>query len=199
MVCNVNEWKDMSDEVLAALAQSDDPEAMDVLMGRYKAYVRKLSHARYLAGGDIDDLIQEGMIGLMKAVRDYEPGKGATFKTFATLCIVRQQTTAVESAGRMKNMPLNQSTSLSAGEWETAMLMMKARSPEDILVGIESSRELLKEIRELLSEFEIKVLNLYLEEMGYREIAEALGKSPKTVDNAIQRIRTKVRGYLNKK
>ncbi len=190
---------ELTDEDLSLLSKSGNSEAEDILMERYKGYVRKLSHARYLVGGDSDDLIQEGMIGLMKAVRDYDPEKGASFKTFATLCIMRQQTTAIDSAVRKKNEPLNHSISISSEEWESAVRMMREQqSPEEILVSNESSMELLGHLKDILSPFENEVLELYLQEKGYREIAEELGKTPKTIDNAIQRIRIKVKRYLGR-
>ncbi len=190
---------ELTDEDLSLLSKSGNSEAEDILMERYKGYVRKLSHARYLVGGDSDDLIQEGMIGLMKAVRDYDPEKGASFKTFATLCIMRQQTTAIDSAARKKNEPLNHSISISSEEWESAVRMMREQqSPEEILVSNESSMELLGHLKDILSPFENEVLELYLQEKGYREIAEELGKTPKTIDNAIQRIRIKVKRYLGR-
>ena len=190
---------ELTDEDLSLLSKSGNSEAEDILMERYKGYVRKLSHARYLVGGDSDDLIQEGMIGLMKAVRDYDPEKGASFKTFATLCIMRQQTTAIDSAVRKKNEPLNHSISISSEEWERAVRMMREQqSPEEILVSNESSMELLGHLKDILSPFENEVLELYLQEKGYREIAEELGKTPKTIDNAIQRIRIKVKRYLGR-
>ena len=190
---------ELTDEELSLLSKSGNSEAEDILMERYKGYVRKLSHARYLVGGDSDDLIQEGMIGLMKAVRDYDPEKGASFKTFATLCIMRQQTTAIDSAVRKKNEPLNHSISISSEEWESAVRMMREQqSPEEILVSNESSMELLGHLKDILSPFENEVLELYLQEKGYREIAEELGKTPKIIDNAIQRIRIKVKRYLGR-
>lgn len=190
---------ELTDEDLSLLSKSGNSEAEDILMERYKGYVRKLSHARYLVGGDSDDLIQEGMIGLMKAVRDYDPEKGASFKTFATLCIMRQQTTAIDSAVRKKNEPLNHSISISSEEWESAVRMMREQqSPEEILVSNESSMELLGHLKDILSPFENEVLELYLQEKGYREIAEELGKTPKIIDNAIQRIRIKVKRYLGR-
>lgn len=189
--------KGMTDEELVLLSKKGRPEAEDILMERYKGYVRRLSHARYLAGGDADDLIQEGMIGLMKAVRDYDAEKGASFKTFAVMCIMRQQTNAIDSAARKKNEPLNRSVSLSGEEWETAIKMMRdQQSPEEILVANESSVEFLMELRHILSSFENQVLELYLEEKNYREIARLLGKETKTIDNALQRIRTKVKKHL---
>ena len=190
---------ELTDEDLSLLSKSGNSEAEDILMEQYKGYVRKLSHARYLVGGDSDDLIQEGMIGLMKAVRDYDPEKGASFKTFATLCIMRQQTTAIDSAVRKKNEPLNHSISISSEEWESAVRMMREQqSPEEILVSNESSMELLGHLKDILSPFENEVLELYLQEKGYREIAEELGKTPKIIDNAIQRIRIKVKRYLGR-
>ncbi len=184
---------DLTDEELVAMTKSGLTAASDVLMERYKGYVRALAHARFLIGGETDDLIQEGMIGLIKALRDYDPAKGASFKTFATLCIIRQQSSAIEAAGRLKMGPLNQAVPLTDVEWETAYLVMKDPSPEDIILDREETEELQKRIREALSPFEREVLGYYLNDMGYREIAEKVNRSPKTVDNAIQRIRNKVR------
>ena len=193
----MKDLRDMKDEALVLLSKDACPEAEELLLERYKGYVRTISHARYLAGGDSDDLIQEGMIGLMKAVRDFDPEKGASFKTFATMCIMRQQMRAIDAAARQKNAPLNQAVPMSGEEWEKAVrLMREQQSPEDILVDNESSLELLGSLRTILSPFENEVLGLYLQEKGYREIAAELGKSPKTIDNAIQRIRTKVKKYL---
>ncbi|MDD6347335.1 MAG: sigma-70 family RNA polymerase sigma factor [Lachnospiraceae bacterium] len=182
----------LTDEDLAALSAQGQPEAADCLMQRYKGYVRSLSHARYLIGGDTDDLIQEGMIGLMKAIRDYRPDKGAAFRTFATLCIVRQQANAIETAAGVHNEPLNQSVQLTDEEWERAFIYMRS-SPEDIVLGQEASDELRDRISHILSDFENQVLGLYLQDRNYREIARELGRTPKTVDNAIQRIKKKVR------
>jgi len=183
----------ISDEILVRRANAGDTAASDELMERYKGYVRALAHARFLIGGETDDLIQEGMIGLIKAVRDYDPARGASFKTFATLCIIRQQSSAIEAAGRLRMGPLNQAVPLTDVEWETAFAVMKDPSPEDIILDREETEELQKRIREVLSPFEREVLGYYLNDMGYREIAEKLGRPPKTVDNAIQRIRNKVR------
>ena len=181
------------DECLVARAKAGETAASDELMERYKGYVRALAHARFLIGGDTDDLIQEGMIGLIKAIRDYDPEKGASFKTFATLCIVRQQSSAIEAAGRLKNGPLNASVSFDDVEWETAFRIMKDPSPEEIILDQEETRELKGRIEEALSPFERQVLEMYLQDMGYREIAGKLGRSPKTIDNAIRRIRSKVK------
>ena len=188
-------YEDLADEELVSLFDRGDRAASDCLLERYKGYVRSLSRARFLIGGETDDLIQEGMIGLVKAIRDYDPEKGASFKTFATLCIVRQHNTAIEASARQKNEPLNRSVSLTDDEWENAFRLMKTGSstPEEILLEREASKELEEKIRKLLSPFENQVLSLYLDEVGYREIAKRLGKTPKTIDNAIQRIRKKVR------
>ena len=184
---------ELSDEELSRLSQEGNSEAEECLLERYKSYVRSLSRARFLAGGETDDLIQEGMIGLMKAARDYDPSKGASFRTFAALCIVRQQSTALTASNRLKNEPLNRSVSLSWEDGEMAFSQIENASPEEIVLGREASRELKAQIMEKLSPFEKKVLTLYLEGRNYREIAGILGRTPKTTDNALQRIRAKVR------
>ena len=162
-------------------------------MEKYKGFVRALTQARYLAGGDRDDLIQEGMIGLYRAVRDYDPGKGASFRTFAALCIARRMNTAITSSNRDQNRALNDSVPLLGEELEAAWLALYADSPEERYVDRESTEELLERIRGALSKMEQAVLDRYLRGMSYTEIGRELGCPVKSVDNAIQRIRGKVR------
>ena len=160
-----------SDETLIDIYRKGDEAAIEVLFERYKDIVRKKAKAMYLAGGDSDDLIQEGMIGLYKAVRDYDDTKEAAFKTFASMCINRQLINAVAVSNRKKNIPLNTYVSFD----------MPAYPDED------------NETRlvDRLSSFEKQVLQLYMEDNDYRQIAMLLGKTPKSIDNAIQRIRAK--------
>lgn len=179
-----------TDEELVAKYKGGDPEAMDLLLNRYKSFVRAQSRMRFLIGGDEEDLIQEGMIGLYKAVRDYDESRGASFKTFAALCISRQMARAIESSGREKNRPLNSSVSLTDEEWENQM-KDETNSPESIVLNQESGNELLKKIKKSLSPMEQSVLDLYLTGADYREIAEKIRKSPKSIDNTLQRIRKK--------
>lgn len=163
---------------------------MDLLLNRYKSLVRAQSRVRFLVGGDEEDLIQEGMIGLYKAVRDYDESRGASFKTFASLCISRQMAKAIETSGRDKNRPLNSSVSLTDEEWENQM-KDEMNSPESIVLDEESGNEMLKKIKKSLSPMEQKVLDLYLTGADYREIAETIHKPPKSIDNTLQRIRKK--------
>lgn len=179
-------------EALVARAQAGDQEAMDELLTSYKGLVLRLSRARFLVGGDKDDLIQEGMIGLYKAIRDYDPEAGVRFSSFAVLCIDRQMLHAIEASRREKNRILNDSISLTGEEWESAAHTPDPEGdPEAIVLGQSDLSERLKELRIKLSPLEERVLDLCLAGEGYREIAEILGKEPKSIDNAIQRIRKK--------
>ena len=186
-----------SDEELVRAFRQGNTEAFDILMEKYKPLVRKLSTARFLVGADHEDLVQEGMIGLYKAVRDFNPEneKQASFFTFATLCIDRQMIHAIEASQRQKNRPLNDSLSLEADEVEACLLHNQA-SPEKLMIEQEIRDETLKRIREKLSPMERNVLELFLEGFDYREIAQALGKEPKSIDNALQRMRRKIEQLL---
>ena len=179
------------DELIAAYREGKN-EAADLLLARYKPLVLKLSRARFIAGGERDDLIQEGMIGLYKAVRDYDPEKTASFATFAALCADRQMLNAIDASRREKNLPLNNSVGLTDEELEQAIRQI-AESPEKIVIEQEITDEKIARLRENLSPFEKKVFGLYISGFDYREIASVLGKPPKSVDNALQRIRKKYR------
>lgn len=179
-----------TDEELIALSHAGREGAADLLLVRYKPLVLKLSRTRFLAGGDRDDLIQEGMIGLYKAIRDYDPARETKFMTFAALCIDRQILRAIEASQREKNRALNDSVLLGDGEIE-AGLSEAQESPETIVLLRERTDERLARLRDVLSRLEKQVLALYLEGLDYREIAERLGRTPKQTDNALQRIRRK--------
>ena len=153
----------------------------------------------FLIGGDSDDLIQEGMIGLFKAVRDYHPGKEASFVTFAQMCIDRQIYSAVQSSNRQKHMPLNTYISLSQEDEESPLAQAWVETPEEIIIDRENTRALEDEIKSALSPMENTVLNYYLEGKSYADIGMLMDKNPKSVDNALRRIRTKIRNYLEKK
>lgn len=190
-----------SDEELILLYRDGNESAIDVIFERYKNLVRKKAKAMFLAGGDNDDLIQEGMIGLYKAVRDYSAGKAASFATFASMCINRQMITAVTASNRKKNTPLNTYVSFDAPAGNDEDSDMKLvdilqpeteQNPEKLLIDKERAQDLQTRLFTLLSPFEMQVLNLYLEGMDYLQIAEELKKSAKSIDNALQRIRSKV-------
>ena len=189
-----------SDETLIDIYRKGDEVAIEVLFERYKDIVRKKAKAMYLAGGDSDDLIQEGMIGLYKAVRDYDDTKEAAFKTFASMCINRQLINAVTVSNRKKNMPLNTYVSFDMPAYpdednETRLVdILKPESeqnPEKLFIDREYSDSFKKKLFDRLSNFEKQVLQLYMEDNDYRQIAMLLGKTPKSIDNAIQRIRAK--------
>ena len=194
-------YEGYSDEELISMMHQGEPEIMDYLMEKYKHLVRRKARALYLMGGDGDDLIQEGMIGLFKAVRDFRPKRGGSFAGFANLCISRQMYTAVEASERKKNIPLNSYISLysgTIGNREHAVPLQdvlpdyKEINPEELVIDREEQEQMQQELRKHLSRFENRVLDAYLEGMDYREIAELLGKEAKAIDNALQRIKRKV-------
>ena len=195
-----DKYKDVSDEQLIGRLRDGQAGVMDYLMEKYKNLVRKRANALYLIGGETEDLIQEGMIGLFKAVQDFCPGKETSFYHFAELCIMRQMYTAVEAFRRKKHTPLNTYVPLDAGGEEQDVLYLEAEKqfqtldPETLFISQENVRQLLRQANERLSRMERQVLSLYLEGMNYRQIAGQLGKTPKAVDNALQRIRGKIKG-----
>ena len=191
-----------SDETLIDIYRKGDEAAIEVLFERYKDIVRKKAKAMYLAGGDSDDLIQEGMIGLYKAVRDYDDTKEAAFKTFASMCINRQLINAVAVSNRKKNIPLNTYVSFDMPAYpdednETRLVdILKPESeqnPEKLFIDREYSDSFKKKLFDRLSSFEKQVLDLYLTGMSYTQIAKVLGRDEKSTDNALQRLKSKIR------
>ena len=188
-------YNDIEDETLIVRLREGEFEIADYLMDKYKGLVRQKAHMLFLVGGDTDDLIQEGMIGLFKAVRDYSSQHQASFRTFASVCIERQMYKAVEAYSRKKHLPLNNYISLDTGD---PLHMMLSEDPETLVIDREKAEILQKKIQGSLSKMENAVLERYLEGNSYAQIAEALGKSPKSVDNAIRRIRSKVRETMER-
>lgn len=200
----------LSDEDIICLIRSNDSNAMDYMMNRYKNLVRKKAKALYLIGGDRDDLIQEGMIGLYKAIRDYNTDKDSSFFNFADLCISRQIYSAINASNRKKNLPLNTYVSLytpaysdSSDIEEKASLVDlmyedKKSNPEELVIDKENTNMLEYELVRHLSPFEKNVLDLYLEDFSYLQIADKLKKEPKSIDNALQRIKTKLNLLLKR-
>lgn len=197
-------YSDYSDEEIIAFSRNGHPDAIDYLMEQYKNLVRKKARTLYLIGGDNDDLIQEGMIGLYKAIRDFNIEREASFYHFAKLCISTQLYNAIKASRRQKNSPLNSYVSLytplnteNASE-ETAPTLAdtiptaSSSEPEEILIDKENVDMIEYELGKRLSSFENEVLSLYLGGMDYQQIAGMLSKSPKSIDNALQRIRTKL-------
>lgn len=199
------DYQHYSDEELMIQLRDGNDGIMDFIMNKYKNLVRSKAKSMYILGADGDDLIQEGMIGLFKAVRDFDSGRDASFFTFADLCISRQIYTAVQASRRQKHIPLNTYISLYAtareqsgqNEEDTALVDILAlgsgQSPEEMVIDKENVEQLERTIEKELSSFEKQVLDLYLTGMSYTQIAKVLGRDEKSTDNALQRIKTKLR------
>lgn len=187
-----------TDEELILRLRAGESGIIDYLVGKYKDLVRQKARAMFLIGGDTDDLIQEGMIGLFKAIRDYQPGRDASLRTFAGLCIDRQLYSAIQNSNRQKHQPLNSYVSLSEEDEKGELTELWAENPEAIIIDQESTKMLQKEITSILSPMENKVLDYFLKGYGYVQISELLNKSPKSIDNALQRIKGKIRECIKK-
>ena len=195
----------LTDEQLIERLRAGEREIMDHLMVKYKSMVRKKARAMYLLGGENEDLIQEGMIGLIKAVRDYDEKQGTSFSSFAELCVSRQMYSAIEASKRKKHLPLNSYISLyEAGEDEEGGVPLidtiepeQENDPEALYFGKEYTEAFIEQLKEKLSTFEDHVLYLHLMGTDYKTIAELLEKSPKSIDNALQRIRGKAEKMLH--
>ena len=194
----MKQYDGIKDEELISRFKNGESEILDYLMEKYKNMVRKKARTMFLIGGENDDLIQEGMIGLFKAVRDYQPDKDAAFQTFAGICVDRQIYNAIQSSNRQKHQPLNFYISLSEqdGENEEHLGDTWVENPESIIIDQENVQSLEQEITTTLSPMENQVLEYYLAGNGYGEIAHIMGKTPKSIDNALQRIRTKIKEQL---
>ena len=193
--CGAREEAD--DNTLIRAYRNGDADAAEILMNRYKQMVRSTARELYLVGGDREDLLQEGMLGLFKAIRQYDPDREASFSTFAGMLVSRQMYTAIEASRRKKHQALNSSISLNELEEDQGDgALGTVESPETIYLEEENARTLQKQIEDSLSPLETKVFRLYLEGQDYGQIVSALGKKPKSIDNALQRIRAKVRSVL---
>ena len=202
----MTDYEKKTDEELIMDFRGGDTAIMDYLLEKYKPMVKKKAKAMYLLGGDSDDLIQEGMIGLFKAVRDYDSAQEASFGTFAQICVTRQLYSAIRASRRKKHLPLNSYISLYdneeiSEEKESELIQIQnvasTNNPEDLVIHKESEDSFMNELEGNLSELERKVVYLHLLGTDYRTIAKLLGKSPKAVDNALQRIKTKAEELLN--
>lgn len=204
-----NDLVRLSDEELVSLYRNGRKEAADILVEKYKNLVRMKARTYFLIGADNDDIIQEGMIGLYKAIRDFNPDKEVVFMSFASLCIGRQIRTAITINNRKKNIPLNESVSLDAPVSEDdndnsislgdILMSDNSNNPEAMFIDKEQTHLTEQKISDNLSTMEKKVLELYMEGMSYAEIALHLNRPEKSVDNAIQRIRNKINLLLDKK
>lgn len=200
----MEKYSDYSDEELIIRYREGEQQIVDYLMEKYKNVVRSKAGRMFILGADKDDLIQEGMIGLFKAVRDYDSGRDASFYTFADLCISRQMYTAIQAANRKKHSPLNSYISLYKNQEETdmeseligAIQNSSERNPEEILIDRENVEAIEKIIENDLSPFERQVLELSMTGMSYQDIARLLGKDPKSTDNALNRVKTKIKRQL---
>lgn len=198
---------EMEDEELVFLARDGDEEALEFLINKYKNFVRAKARTYFLVGADREDIIQEGMIGIYKAIRDYRSDRLASFRAFAELCITRQIITAIKTATRQKHIPLNSYVSLNKPVYDdeserTLMDIMVpgvTTDPEELLISQEEVADIEGKMDELLSPLEKEVVDLYLEGKSYIEIAEQLDRHVKSVDNALQRVKRKLEGCLKKR
>lgn len=198
----IKNYREYSDELLVSMAREGDEKAEDFLLKKYKDFVRSKARAYFLVGGDSDDLIQEGMIGLYNAISHYDESKASSFMTYAAICINNKLLSAVSADNRKKNEPLNGYVSLysvitdDAGEEASLSEVLPDTdnvNPEDIILNEEQEKLAKKRLLGKLSKLEKEILSYYLEGMSYSEIAALIGKTDKSVDNAIQRIRSKMK------
>ena len=199
---------ELSDDELVARFQGGDNDSLDVLLQRYRRFTRAKARGYFLIGADSDDIEQEGMIGLFKAVRDFRPDRQASFRAFAELCITRQVITAIKTATRQKHQPLNQYVSISSvrgsddpGERSVEALLDDHYLPDpaDEVVSNERMDAMRQSMAEMLSTLEVDVLRLYVEGRSYQEIGEHLGRHVKSIDNALQRIKRKLDVHITER
>ena len=201
---NTEEYAKLEDEGMVLLGRSGDKNATEFLTNKYKSLVKAKAKTYFLIGADREDVVQEGMIGLYKATRDYQRDKSMAFKTFAELCITRQMITAVKNATRQKHIPLNTYVSLNRRVYDddsekTYYDMISDKiilDPEQLLITKEEVSGIENKMGEILSPFEWEVLSLYLNDKSYTEIANQLNKPVKSVDNALQRVKKKVEKHV---
>lgn len=198
-------FKDMSDEKVVELANNKNAMAFEFLIYKYKNFVRSKARSYFLVGADRDDIVQEGMIGLFKAVRDYDISKKASFKSFAEMCITRQIITAIKSATRQKHIPLNSYISLNKPmyEEESGRTLLdvieenRETDPMELFIGREEIDKIYSTIGEMLSELELRSLMSYIDGKSYNEISLELGREEKSIDNALQRVKRKMEKCLD--
>jgi RNA polymerase sporulation-specific sigma factor len=199
-----NVFEFMSEEDIVDCAKEGSTYAQEYLMNKYKPFVRAKAKSYFLVGADREDIIQEGMIGLYKAIRDYRPDKLTSFRAFAELCITRQIITAIKTATRQKHIPLNSYVSLNKPIYDEesdrtlldVLAGTKISDPEELMIDQEEFRDIEDRMGEILSDLELKVLMAYLEGKSYQEIAVDLDRHVKSIDNALQRVKRKMECYL---
>ena len=193
-----------ADEEMVISAQAGDGEALEFLLNKYKNFVRSKARSYFLIGADHEDIVQEGMIGLYKAIRDFKPDKLSSFRAFAELCITRQIITAIKTATRQKHIPLNSYVSLNKPLYDEesdrtlldVIIESRASNPEELIISQEDLAAIRDKIDEVLSSLEQEVLAAYLDGKSYQEIAQNLGRHVKSIDNALQRVKRKLEKFL---
>ncbi|RJX25042.1 MAG: RNA polymerase sporulation sigma factor SigH [Dethiobacter sp.] len=200
----VEEYEDKTDEEVVTEAKDGDSIALEYLINKYRNFVKAKARSYFLIGADREDIIQEGMIGLYKAIRDFKGDKLSSFRAFAELCITRQIITAIKTATRQKHIPLNSYVSLNKPIYDedsdrTLLDILsgtKVTDPEELMINREEYNDIEFKIGEILSDLEWRVLMLYLEGKSYQEIAVELKRHVKSIDNALQRVKRKLERYL---
>jgi len=187
----------LEDEALQALARSGNAVAEEVLVKRFARVVKMRARPLFLVGGDSEDLTQEGMLGLLSAIRTYDPQVGVLFRTYAEICIRRRLHSAIATAARYKHSPLNQAISFESAQFDETQTWSDTRDLEEQILTEEQTTEILCRYRHLLSGFECEILALFLEGFSYQEMAERVRKPVKSVDNAVSRIRKKLANSIN--
>ena len=197
-------YAEFTDEQIVEMSHDGDSAAEEYLLDKYKNFVRSKARSYFLVGADHEDIVQEGMIGLYKAIRDYRPDKLSSFRAFAELCITRQIITAIKTATRQKHIPLNNYVSLNKPLYDEesdrtlldVIIEGRTSDPEEMIINMENFGNIRTKISEVLSGLEQEVLNAYLDGKSYQEIAESLGRHVKSIDNALQRVKRKLEKYL---
>ncbi len=197
-------YTDMLDEEVVDEAVNGDYQALEYLINKYKNFVKSKARSYFLIGADREDIIQEGMIGLYKAIRDFNPNKLSSFRAFAELCITRQIITAIKTATRQKHIPLNSYVSLNKPIYDEdsdrtlldILSGVKISDPEELIISKEEFKDIEDKMEEILSKLEWQVLMLYLSGKSYQEIAKDLNRHVKSIDNALQRVKRKLERYL---
>lgn len=201
------DFKDKSDEEVVVLAKNGDDRAQEYLISKYENFIKSKAKAYFLIGADKEDIYQEGMIGLYKAIRDFNPDKSTSFKAFAEICVIRQIITAIKTATRQKHIPLNTYISLNKPIYEEesertlldVLVGLKISDPEELMISKEQMDYIEEKISKVLSDLELEVLTSYLDGKSYQEIASNLERHSKSIDNALQRVKRKLEKCLNLK
>ena len=201
------DFKDKTDEEIVSRAKSGENRAQEYLISKYENFVKAKAKSYFLIGADKEDIYQEGMIGLYKAIRDFNPERSTSFKAFAEICVVRQIITAIKTATRQKHIPLNSYVSLNKPIYEEesertlldVLAGMKITDPEELMIGKEQMAYIEEKISKVLSGLELEVLTSYLDGKSYQEIASDLERHSKSIDNALQRVKRKLEKCLDLK